>query len=205
MNVEFNPNTHTYYVDGRKVPGVTQIVAPLGEDYDQPDDLTESVLEAAADRGTVLHDYIAFRLTGGEAEDYEMEEIYAPYAEAVEAFFSEHAVIPLLIETPLAAADFAGTPDLVAEMDGETAILDWKFVSQVAKSKVGAQLGGYRRLCEEEGIYPDKLYAVQFLRSGDYRLYPVGLASGEEMFKACWHIWQLKTKRHPRGKIGGDA
>ena len=200
MTVLFDESTHTYTVDGAVVPSVTQLCAPLGQDYDEPTDLMESVLDFATDRGVTLHAYIAHRLMGGSREDFEVPDIYAPWQDAVELFLAEHTIVPLLIETPLGGDGFAGTPDLVCEIDGEFAIVDYKFVSQIAKTKVGAQLHGYKVLCAINGIFPEKLYAVQFLSSGDYRLYPIGLA-GEIDFTLCRRLYEAKHRRHSRGRI----
>lgn len=202
MTLEFDETTHTYWVDGRPVPSITQIVAPLGKDYDEPDDdHLEITIEAAAERGTALHAYIAHRLNGGEAESFELPDDYAGYADAADLFLSEHNIEPLLIETPLCCGEFAGTPDLVAELDGETAIIDYKFVSALAKSKVGAQLGGYLELCVENGIEPQKLAAVQFLRDGKYRFYRAQKNAAESAFRACLELYRIKTAKHARGRI----
>lgn len=204
MNIEFDEATHIYTVDGKKVPSVTQLVAPLGEDYDEPDELTEGIIDAAAERGTVMHAYIAWRLDGGDPAEFEMPDMYAPYADAVDLFLSEHSVVPFAVETPLACADFAGTPDLICEFDGALSVLDWKFVSQIAKSKVGAQLAGYQRLCELSGLFPERRIAVQFLKDGTYRLYPVGSKAGEA-FAVCLVMNDIRTAKHPRGKIFEEA
>lgn len=200
MEIVFDAERHEYTVDGKAVPSVTQIVAPLGADYDDNDDM-ELVFEAAADRGTTMHAYIEHRLQGGEIDDFELPDIYEPYAEAVELLLAEHTIVPFAIETPFGCDFFAGTPDLICEFDGEISILDWKFVSQIAKSKVGAQLGGYQNLCESSGIFPTRLIAVQFLRDGVYRLYPAERKAAEESFALCMELWRLKTKKHPRGRI----
>lgn len=201
MTVEFFEDKHQYFVDGVPVPSVTQIVAPLGEDFDEPDEHLELTVEAAADRGVTMHAYIAHRLLGGDAEEFELPDTYQPYADAVELFLSEHQVFPILVEHPLPGKGLAGTPDLVCEFDGNLSILDYKFVSTVAKSRTGAQLAGYLALCEENGIFPDLLYAVQFLRTGDYRLYPVTVNNSTKAFEACWEIYKIKCKKHPRGAI----
>lgn len=201
MTVDFAPETHTYYVDGVKVPSVTQLVAPLGDDYDEPDDLMEQALDAAADRGVTMHGYLEHRLQGGSREDYELPDAYEVYADGADLLLSEHEIAPLCVETPLPGDGFAGTPDLVCDFDGETAILDYKFVSQIAKTKVGAQLAGYMELCWANGIFPEALYAVQFLRDGTYRLYPVGGENGQKAFELCRLLYELKHKHHPRGRI----
>lgn len=201
MDLDFDPETHQYRLGGGSVPSVTQIVAPLGEDFDEPEGDLELTIEAAADRGVTMHAYIAHRLTGGEPEDFELPGEYLPYAEAVELFLAEHSITPLLIETALPGPDYAGTPDLVAQFDGPIAVLDCKFVSAVAKSKVGAQLGGYQGLCEHNGVFPEALYAVQFLPDGTYRLYPAGEGAARAAFTVCHTMYKLKTKKHPRGRI----
>ena len=202
MTIEFNEEKHQYLVDGVPVPSVTQLVAPLGADMDEPDDLLDMALDAATDRGVTMHAYIAHRLQGLPAEDFDLPGIYEPYACGVELLLAEHTVTPLSVETPMPGNGYAGTPDLVCEFDGVTAILDWKFVSTVAKSKVGAQLAGYMELCETNGIFPDRLYAVQFTRDGDYRLYPADPDTNMLAFKVCQHLHTIKTRRHPRGRIG---
>ncbi len=197
----FDEATHQYHIDGIPVPSVTQLVAPLGDALDDLDPDLELTMEAAAERGVTMHAYPAHRLLGNAPEDFELPVDYQPYAEAVEQFLLEHRITPLLIETALAGDGFAGTPDLVCEFDGPLAILDYKFVSQVAKSKVGAQLGGYKRLCEHNGVYADKLYAVQFLADGTYRLYPTDPTAAEVAFNVCRTLYDIKTKKHPRGRI----
>lgn len=204
MGLVFNEDNHTYELDGRLLPSVTQIVAPLGEDYDEPNDYLETVFDLAADRGSALHAYIEWKLHGGTRDEFEMPSIYDGYADAVDLFFSDHELDPYLIETPLTDGESAGTVDYLGEFDGKTALLDWKFVSVLAKSKVGAQLGGYNRFCECTGIFPDVLAAVQFLSNGKYRIYIADPVFGEEAFKLCMELWRTKYIKHPRGKIGKE-
>lgn len=200
MTTIFNEENHTYTVDGVPVPSVTALVAPLGEDFDDMDDFVELAVEAASDRGTTMHAYLAHRLQGGDPEDFELPDQYADYAESVELFLSEHTITPWLIEQPLGCEEYAGTPDLVCDFDGWPSILDYKFVSSIAKAKVGAQLQGYRQLCERNSVFIEKLYAVQFLRDG-YRLYPVDVETTALGFHVCLTLHMLKTKKQPRGRI----
>lgn len=200
-NCEYMEDTHTYYVDGKAVPSVTQLVAPLGEDFSEVEEMLGGRLDNATERGTLTHGYIAHRLMGGEIDDYELPHEYEPYVAAVELFLAEHHIAPGLIEEPLYADKFAGTPDLVCIFDGNLSILDYKFVSTISKSKVGAQLAGYLELCNENGIHPDLLYAVQFLPNGEYRLYPVAVHPSRISFGLCKAIYEAKCKKHPKGAI----
>ena len=205
----FDPETHTYTLDGKEIPSVTQLVEIYSTAKVEEDSDLELTFESAAERGTLLHGYLEHRLTGGEIEDYEIPVAYSGYVEAIELFLSEHELEPMLIETPMCSASmrnilneimfFAGTPDYVGGFDGNLAILDWKFVSQIQKAKVGAQLCGYNGLCEDNGIYPEKLYCVQFLPTGEYRLYPV--EKSRDTFGLCLIVNQEKNMKHPRGGI----
>lgn len=197
--LEFDEEHHRYKIDGAPVPSVTQLVSPLEEDISGDMEIT---VEIAAERGTTLHAYIAHRIQGGTAEDFEPPGIYAGYVDAIELFLAEHPVSPYLVETALAGNGFAGTPDLVCDYgEGEIAIIDWKFVSNIAKSKVGAQLAGYMELCESNGLFPDSAYAVQFLPTGTYRVYPVDVGEASKDFELCKDVYEAKTKKHPRGGI----
>ncbi len=199
----FDPAAHIYRLDGVSIPCITDLVAPLGPEMDEPDGIFELTIEAARERGTLLHGYLAHRLNGGDSEDYELPDAYAGYADAVELLLAEHAFTPALIEHPLCGVynelTYAGTPDYIGLFDGALAILDWKFVSTLAKSRVGAQLNGYSALAAASDVYPETMKAVQFLRDGTYRIYPV--AADLTAFDLCVAVWKQKTKRHPRGRI----
>lgn len=203
INLTFDQESHTYFIDEKPVPSVTQLTSIYGTMDVYEDDLMELTYEAAAERGIIMHSYIEHRLDGGDAADFEIPDAYQPYADAVELFLSEHTIEPMLVETALCGeADgvaFAGTPDFVGEFDGVLSILDWKVVSQVQKTKVGAQLSGYLSLCFCNGIFPERLYCVQFLQDGTYRLYPVFTLS--DTFYLCLSVHKEKTKKHPRGVI----
>jgi len=201
----FYPEDHRYELDGQVIPSVTRLTGALGVCGGEADPELELTLETAAERGSVLHGYIEHRLKGEPREEYELPEEWGVYADAVDLFLAEHTLDPLLVETPLWAAPeghtaFAGTPDYVGGFDGELSVLDWKFVSQVQKSRVGAQLAGYGLLCRENDIFPGQAACVQFLPDGTYRLYPAG-GEGEKDFSLCLDLYRAKGKKHPRGGI----
>lgn len=203
MDVTFDAEKHQYEIDGKKVPSVTQLVAPLGNPMDDLSDFEEITLDAAAERGTTMHAYLEFRLSGGEREDFELPSDYEDYADSVEQFLAEHDIFAFSIEKKLGGfyngVWYAGTPDLVCEFDGMLSILDYKFVSSLSKTKVGAQLHGYRLLCEYNGLFPGDMYAVHFTRDG-YALYKVGNET-LEAFLTCLQLEQHKKMKHPRGGI----
>lgn len=201
----FNADTHTYTLDGKIIPSVTQLTDIYSTAQIEEDSDLELTFEIAAERGTLLHGYLEYALSNDDPGDgFPLPDAYSGYIDAINLFLAEHELEPMLIEKMLVSEDefvFAGTPDYVGLFDGELVILDWKFVSQVQKTKIGAQLNGYKILCENNGIYPEKLYCVQFLAGGQYRLYPV-TDYGDPFDLAC-KVYIYKTIKHPKGGIRG--
>lgn len=200
MLLNFNPETHIYTAeDGEILPSVTALVSPLDDAFDEEKMDMPQIINAT-ERGITMHAYMAWRLQDGDSDYFELPSDYEPYADAVELFLAEHRPSPLLIETPMSATyhgvSFAGTPDLITNT---AEIYDWKFVSQISKSKVGAQLNGYGILASAQTGAEYRLFAVQFLPDGTYRRYPV--AARAEPFKLCLDLYAEKRRKHPKGEI----
>ena len=196
--IEFNSEKHEYTVDGEWVPCVSDIVSVYGKDVEEGDDL-ELRMDAAAERGTICHYILASYLQGDRDVEYPSE--YEPYVESINLFLSEHKLEPLAIETPVYSEKYgyAGTPDFLGHFDDVLTVLDWKFVRQLAKTKVKAQVNAYGAAYEEQNVWPDQLAAVQFLDDGTYRVYPV--AYGVDELEAAVQVWKYKHQRHKRGEI----
>lgn len=195
---EFDEDKHEYRIDGVAVPSVTEICKPLGADTEDSADL-ENAMDIASDRGVTCHKVLEMLLNG--ETDIEYPSAYEPYIDAVRLFVGEHNICPYAIEKALYSVSMSlgGTPDLLADFDGVLSILDYKFVAQIAKSKVKGQLNGYRIMYNELNVYPEQLLAIQFLKDGTYRIYPVAMDDTE--FMLCYQLHQLKNKKHARGKI----
>ena len=192
----FEPETHTYIVNDTPVPCVSDVIAPYGE---EPDGELELAMESAAERGTVCHAVLEQYMQGDYSAEY--PSAYTGYVEGIRLFLSEHSIQPIAAEVPIYSdrLGVAGTPDLLCSFDGGLALLYYKFVSQISKTKVKAQLNAYRLIYEDYGVFVDGLYAVQFLPGGEYRLYPVEISDTE--IHVAMELYRLKKKKHPRGRI----
>lgn len=193
----FDADLHQYKVDGIIYPSVSDIIAPLGADMDDED--MGVTLEVARERGTACHEILALMLNG--ETEFEYPSSYEPYVDAIRLFISEHEIVPIAIETPIYSEQMgiAGTPDLLCEYDGVLSILDYKFVAQVAKTKVKAQLNAYRNMYNENFVFPEQLLTIQFLNNGTYRPYSTAIDDTEIL--TCLKLHELKNKKHSRGKI----
>lgn len=204
--LQFDPEKHEYKVNGEKLINVTSLVSIYGDDIDFQNENLEVPFEFARERGTLLHKLFEM-LWNNENIDGEYPSEYSPYVEAMIKFIAENQITPIAIEKPICSESqkVAGTPDLLClfadDLDSEekVAIIDYKFVAQVAKTKVKAQLNFYHSMYSEQGIDVERLIAVQFLKTGDYRKYNCAIDKKEVAL--ALDVYEAKNKKHNRGEI----
>jgi len=186
---------HSYFLDGKKVPGVTSILSDglakpaliswaartvAGYAIDHWDELTQEtpsgrlkVLEkahyadrdAAGKRGTEVH-RLAERLNKGE--EVPVPDELAGHVESYVRFLDEHDVQPVLTECPVLSQTkwpYAGTLDLIADMPA----LGQRLLLDVKTAR--------------SGVFPDNAlqlaayrYATHYLDGGELK--PMGDVDG---------------------------
>ena len=193
----FYDNNHTYEVDGVKMDSVSEILRFLSrEEYG---DINQFRLDNAAERGSAVHTACEVLYKYKTVECTPDSE---PYVMAFVQFLKDHACEFTDIERSFADIErcIAGTPDLCGIVDGEEAIVDMKAQAAIHKTLVKAQLNGYRDLRIKNGKSPaKKLYCLQLMNTGKYRLYPVAIDNTE--FEACYALHTALKTKHPRGAI----
>ena len=110
--------------------------------------------KGAAIRGTAVHAAIEHYIEHGSMPV--VEEAYLPYLSAFESWVN--ATNPKFVDQEMLTYSdtykYAGRCDCVAELNGETWILDWKTNDKGnLYSSVGIQLSGYRHALEEMGVH----------------------------------------------------
>lgn len=133
----YNPDTHEYFIDGVRVPSVTEIIPPPDFSFVSPEHLEQCRVEGEEDHSKIKM-YLDTRDTFGD-----------PYLQRFEAFLKEHEEEfgkLLMYETPLFNVHlrYGGTPDIVFE----NAILDIKRKPNNSK-RHALQLQGYNMLIGE--------------------------------------------------------
>lgn len=138
--LEFFEVGHVYLVDGVIVPSITELLKiRFGHKYDQ---VSKTVLRAAADKGTAVHDAIErYCKTGDESEYPEVRNF--KFLQRQFGFTVKENETPVILsynDKPIAA----GRLDLVLEMGGKIGGADIKRTSTLDKDYLAYQLNLYR-------------------------------------------------------------
>lgn len=173
--IEFREDTHEYFLDGRKLISVTQLMRKhgLAPNYDA---VPSEVLRAKAERGTLIHKEIEDYIKTGEFG-------FTSELEAFVNHIKKHGVTPLASEFIVydACAGVAGTVDLVLK-DGT--IADIKTTATLHKEAVSWQLSIYGYLwsnfANEIGL-PTKGQAYHFQADGTLKVVDIPLKPWAEV------------------------
>jgi len=189
----FDAETHTYTLDGFRIPSVTEILSPLTAGKYPPN----GTVEQAARRGSRIHELCA--LYDMDALPDEIEPETVPYLEAWAAFVRDWQPEWHFIETPLfdPCEWLAGTVDRIGLIDGRLAVVDIKTAQSLdrpARVSLACQLIAYGDLAEQNGIQicRDAALGVQLMKDGTYRLHRASDIMQKYKFGASDVIYSLR-------------
>jgi len=113
----FDESTHTYRIDGRKVPSVTQVLGDLIPGW--------KASEWYLNRGQAVHACAAMIAQGIE---FEHDPVIDGQVRACRKFFAEVKPTVYKVESPVYSElyNYAGRYDMLADIGGKMAIVDWK-------------------------------------------------------------------------------
>ena len=182
MPISFDPDTHTYTIDGVEVPSVTTVCRFLA--YDQKSE-KPWLARVAADRGTRVHAACAMIDYGEEPEeDFDTAGYLKAYRRFLKDYRPDWEGIEYIVGS--AVLGIAGTIDRFGTLyDGRTCILDIKTGSQLHDAPLRAQLTGYQWLLPPH-FTAKYLYALQLSKDGTYHLREV--RPDDELLCACIYI-----------------
>lgn len=193
----FFDENHEYTVDGAVLPSVSHILRFLSKEMYQ--DVNQYVLDKAAERGTAVHQACEIL---DKYKTVECDDEYVPYLQAYIRFIKEHNVQWSEIEKRFYHKErmYAGTIDRFGIVDGIQSLVDIKTLCTVHKTVVKAQLNGYNDMRISNGLdQADKLYCLQLMKDGKYRLYDTAKDMTE--FDSCYNLHMALAKKHGRGII----
>lgn len=158
------------------------------------------------ERGTRVHDALEAHLRG---EPYTIEDGDEPFVDGALAWMASAGVRPIEVEALLlnTTAGYGGTCDLIAVIDGETWLLDWKTSRTVAGAdgrvyaEMRLQLAAYADAefiarsgsSERHPLPPIDRFGIVHVTDGGTRLYPVDLTPGDRSaFRACLELYRWR-------------
>jgi len=164
MIFHFDPETHTYTLDGRTLLSVTSILKEAGM-LVYPSGMQDAMM-----RGKYVH--AATEMIDRGTLDWELlDDTLRPYCEAYAKFCRDKNPVIVLSEqrsyhpTHL----YAGTPDRVVRMDGFTALLDIK--TGTPNPATAIQVAAYKEMVRAlDEIVCARCYALHLRDDGNYRL-----------------------------------
>lgn len=168
----FREEDHTYWLDGRRVPGFTEVVRGLGLNPN-----ANYYTEEGRKRGSAVHAALHYYLDGG-VDWASIDERVRGYVEAGVEFLKTINFEPRLIEAPRVHPVylFGCKPDLIGEMLGTPVIVDYKtgdVGSDPDARLVGLQTAAAQLVNDLDAPWTagrhTKRFAVQLWENGRYK------------------------------------
>lgn len=191
MLIAFDEKTHTYTADGVVIPSVTQIMTPLSQAYYKG--ISESTLNNAAERGTIVHNAIENYLKYGY-DDCPAE--YHGYFEAFLAWrdYFPHTYIASECRLYNDLLRYAGTADMIirgANLD--LCIVDFKTTAELNLDLVQVQLEAYAHAYRGEKV--EWRQVVHLKPDGKYKhIYWKEDTKAYKVFTSCLAIYNYMKK-----------
>lgn len=196
--LEFEPNSHTYTLDGIVIPSVSEVLRFASKELYSS--TSAQAMEIAADRGTRVHAAAeALDRTGRADIDPDIE----PYVRAYAKFLKDNNVKWDMIEEHVVGVnrDYAGTLDRFGFLNGERVLLDIKTTKTITarhKRLYAAQLTAYMETFFGRENYLknykiDKLVILQLKNNEGYELHMVD--PEEEIWQGCLALHKAFTPK----------
>jgi len=183
--IAFDKEAHAYYVDGRRVPSVTQILREwilINGYYVNVLDGTmihRSKMERSREYGSAFHEALKLYVENDLDEDSLHPDLRAAF-EQFKLWYASNDVEPIAIEKPIFNRQlmYAGTPDLVAKVRGRPAVIEYKTGSHLM---AGPQTAAYANALSHQ-IY--RRYVLYFPRHGYMRQIELDSSDDFQFFRA---------------------
>lgn len=186
--LEFNAGKHEYTWDGKKVPCVSNIIAPL---YDFSN-IPPQVLETKKEWGTAVHLYLEMNDRGTlDPDKSKWDDRMIPIVDAWNRFKSQYNLGgECEIEAPKynELMRYAGTPDRIYTV--QATIVDIK--TSAPNKTAGVQLAAYNKLILAENTPIYRLIACFLTDDGSYKVKEYNFKENWNIFMCCYSIYQFK-------------
>lgn len=182
--LQFNEATHTYTLDGRRLPSVTEVLEP----YTGLDFVDRETLRAAAQLGTDVHAAIHLDSTGRLAYCPPHVE---PYLDAWRRFLAESGAVVIESEVHVyePVLGYAGTLDNILHWNDTEVLTDIKSGSVVPKT-VGPQTAGYALALKYHGRSIRTRRCIHLRPDGTYKVHKLTDTRDATVFLSALNVWK---------------
>lgn len=199
----FDPEFHEYREDGILIPSVTHVIRYLNVDKAAKAD--PWLRDAAADRGTRVHEYCV--LADYEALpddlDYDCAGFVAAYLDFLRDYNPLWAGMERIVAGGPIDSRYAGTVDRYGNLCGLDAVVDIKTGSSINKLSCGAQLYAYATSDElaqwhRRSGQNRALFVLHLRKDGTYNLIDFNsteVCTAAQAWRCCAEINSLMTKK----------
>ena len=175
----FNEEKHEYIVNGKVVPSVSEIMKCATCLY-YTDEIPPRILELACIKGSAVHkaieEYLLF-------DEYSIEERYQDYMNNFLKWLDDYKPEIIKVEYKMTNGEFAGTCDLICNIDNKIIGIDHKTSSQIHTKMIAIQESGYDELCD---IKIDEWYVLHLTKK-DYEFKKIELR--KDIWNKCKDIY----------------
>lgn len=165
--LQFEERKHIYMLNGIEIPSMSALMEPLSRKVYGPVD--PSVLATAAAKGTAVHNAIENYLEFGVTD---IAPDFKGYFDAFLAWYEEYEPVVIGKECRVYHKQlrYAGTCDLICEINGQIVLIDFKTSYQLCMMLHMIQLEGYARAWESQGIKIDDRAILHLKKDGKYTI-----------------------------------
>ena len=161
----FDEIPHIYKLNGIIIPSVSEIMTPLSQaEYG---DINTKTLQNAADRGTEVHNAIENWIKFGIVD---ISEEHKGYFDAFMGWWNERnpEVVGSEARTYHKLMRYAGTVDMLAYIDGELNLIDFKTTYRIINKNCGVQLEAYAQALASHGIKVERKRILHLCKDGKW-------------------------------------
>lgn len=186
----FEESTHTYMLEGQKIPGVTELMKPLSQSVYK--NINQGTLETAAARGSAVHEaienYAKFGIEDCEPELRGYFDAFLAWAKKSRAVFaaSEIAVYNKTYR-------YAGTIDLLCWVGDELWLVDVKTTAQVNEMLTSVQLVAYDAALATHGVKTARKIVLHLKKDGKHKAHIADKAKDAEAWTTFGALMTVKS------------
>ncbi len=185
--LQFDEATHTYTLDGKVLPSVTQVLDCL-VDWRHVD---PAVLEAAAQFGSHVHQAVDL-WNRGVLDEENLDPALRPWLDSWKRFLADTGATVVASEARLACRlpGYAGTADLIVKLGGRICLIDIK--TGAVPRTVGPQLAAYMHAWNEAN--PNLIVRRRFslaLNGSGYALAECKNPADWSVFLSALNVWRF--------------